>query len=64
MPAILAAGSFDTWLDSRDMRAEQAARLLAPAPEGLLESFEIGNRVNSPRNDGPELHEPTRGSLI
>jgi putative SOS response-associated peptidase YedK len=63
MPAILAAGSFDAWLDTRDMRAEQAARLLAPAPEDLLESLEIGNRVNSPRNEGPELHKPTENLI-
>jgi putative SOS response-associated peptidase YedK len=57
MPAIVFPSDFDAWLDTRDVRAEAAARLLGPAPEELLDVFEINNRVNNPRNEGPELHE-------
>ena len=64
MPAILAPEYFDEWLDTRDVRAETAARLLTPAPDDLLDIFEIGNRVNNPRNEGPELHEFVGGILI
>lgn len=64
MPAILAPEHFDAWLDTRDVRAETAASLLNPAPDDVLDIFEIGNRVNNPRNEGPELHEIVGRILI
>ena len=35
-----------------------AAELLAPAPESLMEVYEISPVVNRVANDAPALHEP------
>ena len=35
-----------------------AAELLAPAPEGSMEVYEISPAVNRVANDAPALHEP------
>jgi putative SOS response-associated peptidase YedK len=37
--------------------AEDAARLLLPADEGLLDATQVSTEVNNARNDGPELVE-------
>ena len=58
MPVILAPEAFDLWLDGDKVEAKTAAALLAPAPVNLLEAYEISPRVNSIRNDGPELIAP------
>ncbi len=62
MPAILAPERFDAWLDAEKTDARAAAALLQPAPENLLEAYEISTRVNSVKNDGPELVEPVAPS--
>jgi putative SOS response-associated peptidase YedK len=58
MPAILPPKDFDAWLDAEKVDAKAATALLQPAPEKLLEAYEISTRVNSVRNDGPELIAP------
>jgi putative SOS response-associated peptidase YedK len=64
MPAILAPGQFDAWLDVRAVEAKDAAVLLTPAPEPLLELFEISPRINNVRNEGPDLQERVRTTLL
>lgn len=58
MPAIIAREHFDIWLDCRSGTADFAADLLRPAPEDLLETIAISRKLNSPRNEGPEVQEP------
>ena len=57
MPAILAPEQFDAWLAG----APQAAltMLHAYSPERMA-AYPVSLKVNSPRNDGPELIEPLR----
>lgn len=55
MPAIIPAGSLDTWLDVRNVSGEEAAKLLMPAPDGLLAARPVSSLVNSVKNDMPEL---------
>jgi putative SOS response-associated peptidase YedK len=57
MPAIIAPEAFDLWLDSDKVDAETAAALIAPAPEGLLEVYEVSTAVNRVANDSPALIE-------
>jgi putative SOS response-associated peptidase YedK len=57
MPAILAPSDFGTWLDGSQ---EEAHSLLKPYPVDLMVAHAVSTRVNSPRNDGPELIEPIR----
>lgn len=55
MPAILRAADRDSWL-STDAASARAA--LTPYPDDLLHAWQIGARVNSPRNNDAELIEP------
>lgn len=64
MPAILLPDAFEAWLDCRSGSSVEAARLLAPAPEDLLEVVAVSTRVNNPRAEGPELHEPAGATLL
>lgn len=64
MPAILAPDQFAAWLDVRNVDAKAAADLLNPAPDALLELFEVSPRVNNVRNEGLDLQEPVRTTLL
>ena len=52
MPAILAQEDHDTWLNGTP---EEAWRVLKQFPSGMMFAYPVSNRVNSNRNDGPEL---------
>lgn len=64
MPIILAAETFDLWLDCKPGTAEHVTHLLGPSPEGLLDHIEVDRRLNNPRNEGPGLQTPVRSSLL
>jgi putative SOS response-associated peptidase YedK len=64
MPAILAPEAFEAWLDVKGVEARAAALLLRPAPADLLEAFEVTSRLNNARNEGPELQERVRTTLL
>lgn len=63
MPVIVPPDKFDAWLDCDKIDARQAASLVGPAPDGLLEAYEISVRVNSVKNDDPENIAPERMAL-
>ena len=58
MPVILDGCDRDAWLAPA---AEPAhlKQLLRPYPVGLMEAVEVSPLVNNPRNDGPNLLQPT-----
>jgi putative SOS response-associated peptidase YedK len=58
MPVIVAPEAFDLWLDCAKVEAEAAAALIAPAPEALLEHYEVSPAVNRVANDSAELIAP------
>ena len=66
MPVILAPGDFDAWLDVRGVEAGEAARLLRPAPAGMLELYPVNKALGNSRNDGPGLQVPIpwQGTLL
>ncbi|MFO1401183.1 MAG: SOS response-associated peptidase [Steroidobacteraceae bacterium] len=55
MPAILERAAQADWLGED---ADAALAALRPYPEARLRAWPVGRRVNSPRNDGPELIAP------
>jgi putative SOS response-associated peptidase YedK len=57
-PMIVAPEAFDAWLDCDNVDAAAATALIAPAPESLMEVYEISPAVNSATNDSPALIEP------
>jgi putative SOS response-associated peptidase YedK len=62
MPVILAPEAFELWLDTANVEATTAAALLMPAPEDLLEAYEISTEVNRVANDTARLIEPVETS--
>src|SRR6185436_9093539 len=57
MPVIVAPDAFDFWLDP-NVDGEMAAAVIAPAPDALLEAYEVSSAVNRTANDSAELLEP------
>ena len=55
MPVILERDAWAPWLDGAP---DAAAALMRPAPGGTLRLWPVSRRVNSVRNDGPELLSP------
>jgi putative SOS response-associated peptidase YedK len=58
MPAIIAPGDLDAWLDCRSGTTDEIAALLRPAPEDWLDIIEVSRKLNDPRNEGPEVQAP------
>ena len=58
MPVIIAPEHFDVWLDCTTGTAKFAETLLMPPPSSLLEILDVNPRLNNPRNEGPDLHQP------
>ncbi len=61
MPVIVPASAWDRWLDPTRTDGPALAELkglLVPADDAWLETYPVSRKVNSVRNDGPELVEP------
>jgi len=57
MPVIIAPGDFEEWLGSGDL----VSMLLRQAPADLLSAEPVSARVDSVRNEGPDLVAPVDG---
>ena len=57
MPAIIAPEAFDLWLDCANVDARTAGALIRPAPDELLEAYEVSTAVNRTANDNLKLLE-------
>src|SRR5262249_7334471 len=58
MPAFIAPADFDRWLDCDAVAAEEAATLIKPADEALLEVYPTSPAVNRVANDSEALIAP------
>ena len=54
MPVIVPPDAFDLWLNCTDVDAQTAAALIVPAPENLLDAYEVSTAVNRVANDNAE----------
>ena len=55
MPVILPEERIDDWLHPREEDVEKLRGFLVPAADELLISTAVSPRVNSVKNDDPEL---------
>jgi putative SOS response-associated peptidase YedK len=62
-PVIVPPEQFDLWLGG-EATAAAAAELIAPAPAGSMEVYEVSPAVNKVANDSPELIEPYTPSFV
>jgi putative SOS response-associated peptidase YedK len=58
MPVFVSPKDFELWLDCARFEAEEAAALIKPADDELLEAFEVSTAVNRVVNDSAALLEP------
>jgi putative SOS response-associated peptidase YedK len=57
MPVVVPPEAFDLWLDCANVDVETASTLIMPAPNDLLEAYEISTAVNRTANDNAKLIE-------
>ena len=57
MPVVLTEDRIDEWIFGGEREPEELKGLLGPAPEDYLVVRPVSQRVNSVRNDGPDLVE-------
>ena len=57
-PVVVPQEAFDFWLDCANVDEKAAAALIAPAPEGSMEVYEVSPAVGRVAKDAPELVEP------
>jgi putative SOS response-associated peptidase YedK len=62
MPAFIAPDAFDLWLDCDAVPAEEAAALIKPAEDALLEIYPVSPAVNRVANDSEALIMPAPAS--
>lgn len=55
MPVLLPPAAWASWLDPDNDDTDTLSQLLVPAPSDLLVAWPVSGRVNSVRNNGPEL---------
>lgn len=60
MPVVLGEEALEPWLDPASDPAT-LERLLAPAPDGLLDAWPVSTLVNAPANDEPGCLVPVEG---
>jgi putative SOS response-associated peptidase YedK len=61
MPVVIPESAWDRWLDPTIEAPTELAELkglLVPAEDDALDAYPVSARVNSVRNDGPDLVEP------
>lgn len=58
MPVVMEPDLFDAWLDVKNVDAREAHSLLKPMPDEFFDVIPVSSKVNSVRNDGPELIVP------
>jgi putative SOS response-associated peptidase YedK len=59
MPAILRKEDHEAWLGGT---ADEARAALQPYPADLMYAFAVSAKVNSPKNNSPDLLEPVKGA--
>lgn len=58
MPVLLEREQFDLWLSPDERDTPEAAQMMRPAREDMLDLLEIGPAVNKVSNDGLWIQEP------
>ena len=58
MPVLIETADWPVWLDAEYPDLDGLRRMLDPPDPRLLEAFRIGTRVNSVRNNAPDLLDP------
>ncbi|RNF40168.1 SOS response-associated peptidase [Planococcus salinus] len=55
MPVVLSKADEKIWLDPKIQDPDKLKELLKPFDASQMEAYEVSEKVNSPKNNGPEL---------
>lgn len=58
MPVIVKPADYERWLNPNMTDPAALADILAPYPAEDMRAYPVSKRVNSPRNNGPDLIDP------
>ena len=61
MPVILKQEDEQSWLNPNINKVDELRPFLIPLEDGLLEAYEVSDKVNSPKNNARELIEKVSG---
>lgn len=64
MPVIIEPQHYDRWLDCSSGRENEVLDLLTPLPKGRMTTMSINPKLNDPRAEGPDLHQPPNPTLL
>lgn len=64
MPVVLGEDAWDAWLDPANRDLPGLESLLVPAPDEWVEAYPVSTRVNSPRNNDPDLVTPAEAETL
>lgn len=64
MPVIIEPECYDRWLDCSSGRENEVLDLLTPLPKGRMTTMSINPKLNDPRAEGPDLHQPPNPTLL
>jgi putative SOS response-associated peptidase YedK len=58
MPVIIRPKNCTTWIDTNLTDVTKIQAMAQPYPERFMEAYPINRKVNSAKNDSPDLIEP------
>jgi putative SOS response-associated peptidase YedK len=58
MPAIIAPGDYERWLDPANTDTAELKQMIRPYPADQMRAYAVSTRVNNVRNEDPSLIEP------
>ena len=64
MPVIIEPQHYDRWLDCSSGTENEVLDLLTPLPKGRMTTMSINPKLNDPRAEGPDLHQPPNPTLL
>ena len=57
MPVIIKPEDYATWLDTNFTDVIKIQAMALPYPDRFMESYPVSRKVNSPKNDSPDMME-------
>lgn len=64
MPVIIETQHYDRWLDCSSGTENEVLDLLTTLPKGRMTTMSINPKLNDPRAEGPDLHQPPNPTLL
>ena len=64
MPVVLGREDFEAWLDCKTTEVGAAQALMRPAPDDVIEAFELHPQITDWRREEPGIQQPLQTQLL